>query len=90
MIQTQAVIDIFARETSLDPATMSSDTVIRELAVDSLGMMNVMFSLEEATGIELQIEEMGEVITIGDLVRLLEDRVEAKAATKPATPGTHS
>jgi acyl carrier protein len=82
MIETKAIIGIFARETSLDPATLTSETVIRELGVDSLGMMNVMFGLEETTGVELQVEEMSEVITIGDLVHLIE--------TKAATPGAKS
>jgi acyl carrier protein len=82
MIETKAIIGIFARETSLDPAALTSETVIRELGVDSLGMMNVMFGLEETTGVELQVEEMSEVITIGDLVHLIE--------TKAATPGAKS
>lgn len=82
MIETKAVIDILAREASLDPATLTSETVIRNLAMDSLGMMNVMFGLEETAGVELEVEEMNEVITIGDLVRLID--------TKAATPGTQT
>jgi acyl carrier protein len=81
MIETKAIIDILAHETSLDPATLTPDTVIRELQVDSLGMMNVIFGIEDATGVELKVEEMAEVITIADLVRL----VDAKTAT-PDTP----
>jgi acyl carrier protein len=76
MIETKAIINILAHETSLDPDTLTPETVIRELAVDSLGMMNVIFGIEDATGVELKVEEMTEVVTIGDLVRL----VESKAA----------
>jgi acyl carrier protein len=76
MIETKAIINILAHETSLDPETLTPETVIRELAVDSLGMMNVIFGIEDATGVELKVEEMTEVVTIGDLVRL----VESKAA----------
>ena len=76
MIETKAMINILAHETSLDPETLTPETVIRELAVDSLGMMNVIFGIEDATGVELKVEEMTEVVTIGDLVRL----VESKAA----------
>ena len=79
MIETKAIIDILARETSLDPAMLTPDTVIRELEVDSLGMMNVIFGIEDATGVELEVEGMSEVITIGDLVRLVD--------TKAARPG---
>jgi len=79
MIDTKTVIDILAHETALDPATLTSDTVIRELQVDSLGMMNVLFGIEDSTGVELNVEEMTNVVTIGDLVGL----VYAKAA-KPA------
>ncbi len=76
MIETKAIIHILAHETSLDPRTLTPQTVIRELNVDSLGMMNVIFSIEDATGVELKVEEMTEVVTIGDLVSL----VESKAA----------
>ncbi len=76
MIETKAIIDILARETSLDPAKLTPETVIRELEVDSLGIMNVIFGIEDATGVELQSEEMSEAVTIGDLVRL----VDTKAA----------
>lgn len=74
MIETKAIIDILARETSLDPATLKLETVIRELEVDSLGMMNVMFGIEDATGVELKVEEMSEAMTIGDLVRLVDNK----------------
>ena len=87
MIETKTILDILAHETSLDPATLTPDTVIRDLAVDSLGMMNVVFGIEDATGVDLNAEEMTEVVTIGDLVRL----VNGKAAKPPTeVPGTPS
>jgi acyl carrier protein len=76
MIETKGMIEILARETLLDPGTLTAETVMRELAVDSLGMMNVMFGIEDATGVELTVEEMEGVVTIGDLVGV----VNAKAA----------
>ena len=85
MIETKALINILAHETSLDPATLSAQTVIRDLEVDSLGMMNVLFGIEDATGVELKVEEMTEVVTIGDLVQL----VNSKAATA-TTPDASS
>lgn len=74
MIETKDIINILAHETSLDPRTLTSQTVIRELNVDSLGMMNVIFGVEDATGVELKVEEMTEVVTIGDLVSLVESK----------------
>ena len=76
MIETKAIINILAHEASLNPETLTPETVIRELAVDSLGLMNVIFGIEDATGVELKVEEMTEIVTIGDLVRL----VDSKAA----------
>jgi acyl carrier protein len=80
MIDIKAIIDILAHETSLDPATLSSETVIRELEVDSLGMMNVIFGIEDATGVELKVEEMEEVVTIGDLVRLVNSKISVEGS----------
>jgi acyl carrier protein len=76
MIEPQALIAILAHETALDPATLTTDTVLRDLQVDSLGMMNVLFGIEDATGVELNEAEMTNVVTIGDLAAL----VNTKAA----------
>lgn len=80
MIETRTIIDIFVRETSLDPATLTSETLIRELGLDSLGMMNVIFGIEDTTGVELQVEELGKVMTIGDLVGIIQIKVAALGA----------
>ncbi len=77
MIEPKAIMDILAHEASLDPAKLTEETVIRELEVDSLGMMNVLFGIEDATGVELNVEEMTDVVTIGDLVRLVNAKSES-------------
>jgi hypothetical protein len=67
MIEIWTAIEVFTRETSLNPANFKSDAVIRELPVHPLGMMNVMFSLEETVGVEVQVEEVSVVMPIGCL-----------------------
>ncbi len=79
MIDAQAVIDIVAQEAALDPAALTPDTVLKGLNITSLDMMNVLFSLEDVTGVIVEPDDLVEVETLGDLIRV----VEAKLPVKP-------
>ena len=79
MIDAQAVIDIVAQEAALDPAALTPDTVLKGLNITSLDMMNVLFSLEDVTGVVVEPDDLVEVETLGDLIRV----VEAKLPVKP-------
>ena len=82
MIDTQDIIGVFAQEAALDPATLTPDTVLKDLGITSLDMMNVLFSVEEATGVILESDEVIAITTLGDFVRL----VESKAAAQESQP----
>lgn len=77
MIDTQAIINVFAQEAALDPAGLTPDTVLKELGITSLDMMNVLFSIEEATGVILETDELETITTLGELVHLIESKATA-------------
>ena len=80
MIDTQAIIDLVAREAALEPSKLSIDTELKGLGITSLDMMNVMFSVEDATGVLVEPDDMVDVATLGDLVALV---------TRKAAQATH-
>lgn len=52
---------------------MTADTdITTELNVDSVAMMDLMFALEERYDISVPLNELGEVCTIGELAKLVQ------------------
>ena len=82
MIEAKTIIDIVAHEAAIDPATLTEQTNLKELGVTSLDMMNVLFSIEEASGVFVELDELTDVETLGDFIRVL----QSKAAETPDGP----
>lgn len=70
MTTLDTVLEVIAEFVDVDPADITLDTTIESLKIDSLDMVEIVMSLEEKYGI--QIEEQGEIKKIGDLVELIE------------------
>lgn len=56
---------------------VTSDSVITELGIDSLSMMQIVGEMETELGIMIPDEDLVELITVGDLVKKIGARVEA-------------
>lgn len=55
---------------------MTADTdITTDLNVDSVAVMDLMFALEEHYDISVPLNELGEVRTIGELARLVQQIV---------------
>ena len=52
------------------------DSVITELGIDSLSMMQVVGEMETELGVMIPDEDLVELITVGDLVKKIAARVE--------------
>jgi acyl carrier protein len=52
-------------------------SVITELGIDSLSMMQIVGEMETELGVMIPDEDLVELITVGDLVSKVEARVEA-------------
>jgi len=57
--------------------TASSD-ISRDLAVDSLALMNIVMEIEDQFDISIPIDRLSEVQTVGDLASLI-DNIRKKA-----------
>jgi acyl carrier protein len=56
---------------------VTSESVITELGIDSLSMMQIVGEMETELGIMIPDEDLVELITVGDLVKKIGARVEA-------------
>lgn len=82
---------LLARDYQLDVATLTPETPFEALGIDSLGMAELLFNLEDEFAIKLPGEPVP-LPTIGDAVRYVEGLVLAQhpAGAQPAGEGDTS
>lgn len=61
---------------------LSLDAVISELGIDSLAMAQIVLDLEQRLGVDIPDGELMDVVTVEDLVRVVERRL-AHVASGP-------
>lgn len=54
---------------------VTSESVITELGIDSLSVMQIVGEMETELGVMIPDEDLVELITVGDLVRKIEARL---------------
>ena len=82
--------DIIAREAKLDPAIIQPDSTIKDLGIESIDLVQIMFQIEESFDIYLAEEEVGlDVQNVGQVIDAVRRLVAEKAATAapPQAPG---
>ena len=69
---------LLAEQFGVDAQTITKETSFEEdLGADSLDLVDMSMALEEVFGVEeLTEEEIAGIITVGDLVRFLQSRVD--------------
>ena len=66
---------------------ITAETELSRLPLDSLATIELMYGIEEAFGIYISEEEASELQTVGDILRHIEQGLEAKAESgAPAGP----
>jgi acyl carrier protein len=74
MIPAAELISRIAESCALDPASLSQDTMIEEIGLDSLSLAQILTSLEAEFSIDLNEEELARILeahSIGDYLRVL-------------------
>ena len=78
---------ILVREYQLAPDTLKMDAALEGLGIDSLGVAELLFSVEDEFGISLPPEPV-QVLTLGDVVRYIDDLLSTQAVLlHAAAPG---
>ena len=62
-----------------DFPALTGDSVISDLGIDSLSMMQIVGEMETELGVMIPDEDLVEIITVGDLCKKVEARMETAA-----------
>lgn len=68
----ETVAKIIAERTSRDVSEVKMESTFAELGVDSLDTVEMMMQLEDAIGIEIELDQ--KVETVGELVKFIESK----------------
>jgi acyl carrier protein len=70
----QRVFEVL-RDYADDPASVSADTKLEEIGVDSLDLVELGQMVDDEYGIELTEEHFQDVTRVGDVIRVIRSRV---------------
>lgn len=80
MTQTRDLLELFktvaARVDKRDFPHVTRQSVITELGIDSLSMMQIVGEMETELGVLIPDEDLVELVTVGDLVAKVERRID--------------
>lgn len=82
----ESIQDILIKEYSLTRAQLAPDAQLAALGVDSLGLIELMFLVEERLGVTLPDDKGPTLNTVGDLVIYIDHLQKSKAIERQ--PGT--
>lgn len=68
----EKVKEIVANGLGADAAELTAETSFEELGADSLDLMDMVMSFEDAFGVEIDTESMQDLTTIGKVVDYIE------------------
>ncbi len=84
MTTLEQVIQLVAKQLDKDPSEFSESTDLQEAGFESLDVIEMVFNLEDAFGIDIPFNanetDTSQMRTVGDIVRM----VETIKATSPA------
>lgn len=78
---------ILARDYPLAPAALSADVPLASLGIDSLGVAELLFNIEDRFGITLPAEPVS-LLTLGDVVDFIDALLLARPVLPDARPVT--
>lgn len=75
-MEFEKIAEIIAEVMNIDPKTITPDTdLVKDLGADSLDIMQILMSAEEAFDIEIPDDEdlLSGINTVGDALKLMKD-----------------
>jgi acyl carrier protein len=81
----QTLLDVLEQETWERPDNLADDVKIREgLKLDSVDLLSVMLRVETQLKISLNSRDFEKVVTVGDLLDVIQSKLHEAAAKKAA------
>lgn len=85
----QQVYHTLGRYLGLDPSKLQSEDSLRDdLGLDSLQTIELVYEVESAFDLQIPDEDFGRLITIGDVVQYLHERMERGGTSPSLSPST--
>ena len=73
----EKVQKILAEQLELDADEITMDSsLVEDLGIDSLDFVDIVMSLEDEFDTEFPEEEMAGIMTVGDIVKYIEDKIQ--------------
>jgi len=71
----EIIINSLVNQLDLDRDTITMESrFIEDFSMDSLDMVEMLINLEKETGIKVPVEEVGDIHTVGELIKHLEGK----------------
>ena len=71
----EIIINSLVNQLDLDRDTITMDSrFVEDFSMDSLDMVEMLINLEKETSIKIPVEEVGDIHTVGELVKHLEGK----------------
>jgi acyl carrier protein len=81
----ETLLDVLEQETWDRPAKFDDDVQIREgLKLDSVDLLSVILAVETKLGISLDSRDFEKVATVGDLLNVIEQKLQPAAERRVA------
>ena len=72
----EKVRDIVSYQLEMDPNTITpQSTLAHDLEADSVDVIEIIMKMEQEFNIEFSFDDLGEIATIGDAVKYIEERI---------------
>lgn len=80
------IFDIVAKERRLDRSTLSRDTKLEDIEIESVDLVEIIFAIEDEFDVDVpQEEDAFKLETMGDIVDGVRKLIEAKQAETAAS-----
>jgi acyl carrier protein len=76
----EELIDLVAEEALIDKAKLVPEATLADLGLDSVGVVSVVFAVEEKYGVEIAEDAFKDVGDFGAFLAVLEGLIETKRA----------
>ncbi|MBE5764546.1 MAG: acyl carrier protein [Clostridiales bacterium] len=71
----EKIASLMAEQLGVDKASITPESeIIKDLGADSLDVVEMLLDLEKEYGVEISDEQAAELKTVGDIVKLIENK----------------
>ena len=78
-ISETELLDLFSKESRIDRGALTRDATLQDLNIDSMDVLSVLFEIEDRYGAIVEVGDLPQAATLGELSDYLLSRINATA-----------